>query len=535
MSSYLLLRNQVESGPFSFEELKKADLKSTDLIWIVGKSSVWNYADEIKKLRDIVHYASAVTNYSPDGLKAGLQTRAADNSEEKSVKEDKAETGNTKLPGEDINTDVVKSFDSKEKYLVVNPLPATKIIKVVIADDHGLFRQGVKMALAHKKDIVIAGEAENGLQLLHLLKHNIPDIILLDIQMPIMDGISTLSAIRKTYNDIKVIMLSMYNDHSMVSTLMEAGANAYLTKTADSETIYEAIKTCYEKSHYFNDLTNISLLEKIRSKKPPENSNKIKPESQSFLSGKPILTRKQNSVILKKPVKQLIVVTCSILIITSGILTGITILSHSGQTPLISQQKFETRAGETLLQVPHTQEAPIPNSDVVATRQKISDNSLPHYSGNQPNEMADSEIFKTDQVRFKNKARKLTIPLNIYSNIKYAGSKQTSASGGDFRKQMTLKKLHSLVTVHVNDLSSAGVGIPSGVGFTLYNQTFYTLDLVKVDVKYLLQDSVVYKKEILNFTGVAPLSSSMILIPMITGGARIDFRIVSVKSKELNL
>jgi YesN/AraC family two-component response regulator len=383
--------------------------------------------------------------------------------------------------------------------------------------------------------VIIIGEVENGLQLLHFLKHNVADVILLDIQMPVMDGITALTTIQDNNSNIKVIMLSMYNDHSMVSRLMEAGANAYLTKTADSETIYEAIKTCYEKSYYFNDLTNISLLEKIRSKKPPENSNKIKPENRPFLSDKPILTRKQNSAISKKPVKQLIVVTCSILIITSGILAGITILSHSGQTPPISPQKFETPAGETSLQVFHTQEGPIPNSDVVATKQKISDNSLPHYSGNQPNEMADSEIFKTDQVRLKNTARKLTMPLNIYSNIKYAGSGQTNASGGDARKQMTLKKLHSLVTVHVNDLSSAGVGIPSGVRLTLYNQTYYTLDQVKVDVKYLLQDSVVYKKEILNFTRVAPLSSRMILIPKITGSARIDFRIVSVKSKELNL
>jgi DNA-binding NarL/FixJ family response regulator len=105
------------------------------------------------------------------------------------------------------------------------------------------------MALSQKKDIKIAGEAENGMQLPHLLKHNFPDVILLDIPMPVINGITALTSIRKSYSDLKVIMLSMYNDHSMVSTLMETGANACLTKSADSESIYEAIKTCYSKSY----------------------------------------------------------------------------------------------------------------------------------------------------------------------------------------------------------------------------------------------------------------------------------------------
>ncbi len=64
-------------------------------------------------------------------------------------------------------------------------------IKVAIADDHALFRAGVKTALAVKKDVELIAEADNGMQLLNLLKHIEPDVILLDIQMPIMDGIQT--------------------------------------------------------------------------------------------------------------------------------------------------------------------------------------------------------------------------------------------------------------------------------------------------------------------------------------------------------
>ena len=132
-------------------------------------------------------------------------------------------------------------------------------LKVIIADDHVLFRAGVKTALSLKKDIRIIGEADNGQQLLHLLKHLQPDVILLDIQMPIMDGITTLPEIKKLYPEIRIIMLTMHNDHSMISRLMKLGANAYLTKNSDSEVIYEAIKTCYTNEYYFNDLTNKAL------------------------------------------------------------------------------------------------------------------------------------------------------------------------------------------------------------------------------------------------------------------------------------
>lgn len=140
-------------------------------------------------------------------------------------------------------------------------------IKVAIADDHALFRAGVKTALSSKKDIELIAEADNGMQLLHLLRHVEPDVILLDIQMPIMDGIQTLPEIRKVRPEAKVIILSMHNDHSMISKLMEIGANSYLTKNSDSETIYQAIRTCYDQEFFFNELTNKALLTGLRTKR----------------------------------------------------------------------------------------------------------------------------------------------------------------------------------------------------------------------------------------------------------------------------
>jgi len=145
-------------------------------------------------------------------------------------------------------------------------------IKVAIADDHVLFRAGVKTALSVHKDIKMIAEADNGMQLLTVLKHIQPDVILLDIQMPIMDGINTLPEIKKLYPDIKVIMLTMHNDHSMISKLMELGANSYLTKNSDSEIIYQAIKTVHEQEYFFNQLTNKALIDGLRVKRQAEAS-----------------------------------------------------------------------------------------------------------------------------------------------------------------------------------------------------------------------------------------------------------------------
>ena len=139
-------------------------------------------------------------------------------------------------------------------------------IRLIIADDHVLYRAGVKTALSSKKDIKVVAEADNGMHLLNMLKMIEADVILLDIQMPIMDGITVLPEIKKLYPKMRIIMLTMMDDHSMITKLMEIGANSYLTKTSDSEIIYEAIKTCYEQEYYFNSLTNKALLTNLKQR-----------------------------------------------------------------------------------------------------------------------------------------------------------------------------------------------------------------------------------------------------------------------------
>lgn len=140
-------------------------------------------------------------------------------------------------------------------------------IKVLITDDHAVFRTGVKTSLSHYRDIEVIGEAENGMHLLKLLRSLQPDIILLDIQMPLMDGITTLPEVKKILPNAKVIMLTMNDDLEMISKLMEIGANSYLTKDSDRETIYEAIRTVYTKEFFFNDYTNKAMLSGLRNKR----------------------------------------------------------------------------------------------------------------------------------------------------------------------------------------------------------------------------------------------------------------------------
>jgi DNA-binding NarL/FixJ family response regulator len=153
-------------------------------------------------------------------------------------------------------------------------------IRVIIADDHVLYRAGVKASLSTQTDIKVIAEADNGMHLLNLIKNIEVDVILLDIQMPIMDGIATLPEIKKIAPQTKVIMLTMVDDNSMITKLMELGANSYLTKTSDSEVIYEAIKTCYEQEYFFNALTNKALLSNLRQRNPVVPQQLVTPDAQ---------------------------------------------------------------------------------------------------------------------------------------------------------------------------------------------------------------------------------------------------------------
>jgi DNA-binding NarL/FixJ family response regulator len=141
------------------------------------------------------------------------------------------------------------------------------LIKIAIADDHKIFRDGIKMALSPKENLKMIWEAEDGKDLMHKMTIKKPDVLLMDIRMPEIDGINAIEMLRKEYDDLKIIVISMYDDQQMISKMMEMGANAYLTKTTDPDEIYEAILTCMNEDFYFNQLVNNAVMGKLMQKK----------------------------------------------------------------------------------------------------------------------------------------------------------------------------------------------------------------------------------------------------------------------------
>ncbi len=141
------------------------------------------------------------------------------------------------------------------------------IIKIAIADDHKIFRDGIKMALSSRTNLKMIWEAEDGKDLLHKMTIKLPEVLLMDIRMPEVDGINAIEILRKNYEDLKIIVLTMYDDQQMISKMMEMGANAYLTKTTDPDEIYEAILTCMNEDFYFNQLVNSAVMGKLMQKR----------------------------------------------------------------------------------------------------------------------------------------------------------------------------------------------------------------------------------------------------------------------------
>ena len=137
------------------------------------------------------------------------------------------------------------------------------MIKIAIADDYKIYRDGLKVGLAADDNLEVVLEADNGEDLLKGLEEAQPDIIIMDLKMPIMDGMEATREVRKKFSSIKVLVVTMYEDDKFIIHLMENGANGYLLKNADSDEIRKSIYAVYENGYYFNDLVNKALLKKL--------------------------------------------------------------------------------------------------------------------------------------------------------------------------------------------------------------------------------------------------------------------------------
>src|ERR1035437_9016125 len=139
-------------------------------------------------------------------------------------------------------------------------------IKVAIADDHKIFRKGVILSLRPYHNIKFVLEAENGEELIQGVEKANPDIILMDLKMPVKDGIETTKYINKHFPSIRILILTMYEDERFVGHLMDSGANGYLLKSTEPSEIKKAIIDVMRTGFYLNNFVNRVLIKKNYAK-----------------------------------------------------------------------------------------------------------------------------------------------------------------------------------------------------------------------------------------------------------------------------
>ncbi|MEO8583113.1 MAG: response regulator transcription factor [Flavitalea sp.] len=138
-------------------------------------------------------------------------------------------------------------------------------INIIIADDHEVYRDGLKTLLESYSHIHVINEAANGQQVIQICDTVIPDIILMDIMMPVMDGIAATAYIHTYFPSVRVIALSMFNQDNMIIDMLEAGATGYLIKNANKQEIVEAIDSVNRNLPYYCKSTTIKLARLIGS------------------------------------------------------------------------------------------------------------------------------------------------------------------------------------------------------------------------------------------------------------------------------
>ncbi len=134
-------------------------------------------------------------------------------------------------------------------------------IRVLLADDHNLIRAGLRLVVSQQSDFLVAGEAENGRQAVSLAEQLKPDVVVMDIKMPDLNGIEACRQIRDTLPDTQVVMLSMHSDEAYVLRALKAGARAYLLKDSAEADLARAIRAAVDGKSFFSPAVGKVLLE----------------------------------------------------------------------------------------------------------------------------------------------------------------------------------------------------------------------------------------------------------------------------------
>jgi DNA-binding NarL/FixJ family response regulator len=138
-------------------------------------------------------------------------------------------------------------------------------IKVLIVEDHEIVRQGIKALLKDDDEIIVSGEGSNGIEALEIIKNNSPDIVLMDMNMPQMNGLECTRLIKQKYPMVKILVLSMHDNENYLFDMMEAGANGYLLKNSSKDELLFAIKKIVNNSYYIGSEFIAAFLSHYRS------------------------------------------------------------------------------------------------------------------------------------------------------------------------------------------------------------------------------------------------------------------------------
>ena len=143
-------------------------------------------------------------------------------------------------------------------------------VRVLITDDHGVVRQGLRMFLSLDPELEVVGEAANGEEALRMARDLSPDVVLMDLVMPVMDGISATGAIRSELPDVEVIALTSVLEDASVTGAVKAGAIGYLMKDTEAEELGRAIKAAAEGRVYLAPEAAARLMREVRTPESPE-------------------------------------------------------------------------------------------------------------------------------------------------------------------------------------------------------------------------------------------------------------------------
>lgn len=145
-------------------------------------------------------------------------------------------------------------------------------MKILIADDDALIRDSLKILLGLEDDIEVVGTASNGQEAFELAKEKMPDIVLMDIRMPIMDGVLGTKLIKENFKDMKVVILTTFKDDEYIKEAVKNGAEGYILKNQSSDSIVDGLRAVYKGNTVFEkEIANtITSMFDSKKKKNPE-------------------------------------------------------------------------------------------------------------------------------------------------------------------------------------------------------------------------------------------------------------------------